>query len=142
MNLLLRPAKPRDIDALVRIEAQSFAEPNWRAEDFSKYETVVAEADGEIAGFLVSRELFPGYGGEPAEREILNIAVSASWRRKGIATRLLRRELKLGGVFFLEVRESNLAAQALYRKFGFVPIAKRPHYYEQPPETAIVMQLK
>ncbi len=45
-------------------------------------------------------------------------------------------------VHFLEVRESNTAAQALYRKLGFVEIGRRSKYYDDPEETAIVMQLR
>ncbi|MBV8553125.1 MAG: ribosomal protein S18-alanine N-acetyltransferase [Acidobacteriaceae bacterium] len=142
MSLLLRPATPHDLPALLRIEAESFADPNWRAEDFSRYDTMVAEADGQIAGFLVSRQTFSGNGEGLAEREILNVAVAPSFRRNGIATLLLKHELQFDAVHFLEVRESNAAAQALYRKLGFVAIARRPKYYERPEETAIVMQLK
>jgi [ribosomal protein S18]-alanine N-acetyltransferase len=142
VSLLLRQAKASDLTALLAIEAQCFTEPNWQARDFSRYDTLVAEIEGSVAGFLVSRQTFAGDGGSPPEREILNVAVASAFRRKGIATLLLRHALAFPAVHFLEVRESNTAAQALYRKMGFIEIGRRPKYYADPEETAIVMQLK
>lgn len=92
--------------------------------------------------FLVSRETFQGSEHELAEREILNLAVAPSFRRKGIAKTLLGHELRRRAAFFLEVRESNMAAQNLYFQFGFREIARRPRYYQDPSEGAIVMQMK
>jgi len=142
VNPLLRPAITEDLAALLEIESQSFSEPNWRAREFGLYDTWVAECDGQIAGFLVSRETFAGARGSQPEREVLNIAVAPVFRRRGIATLLLRHALASGAVHFLEVRESNLAAQALYRKLGFIEIGRRAKYYDYPEENAIVMQLK
>lgn len=142
MTPLLRPANSSDLPALLEIEAQSFNEPNWSAPDFTRYDTVVAEWDGAIVGFLVSRQTFPGDRDAPPEREILNVAVAQHLRRHGIATLLLRHALACPAIYFLEVRESNLAAQYLYRRVGFVAIGSRPKYYSHPEETAIVMQLK
>jgi ribosomal-protein-alanine N-acetyltransferase len=127
---------------LLEIEGQSFSVPNWGALEFTTYETWVAEVAGRIAGFLVVRQTFAGEDGEGCEREILNVAVAPDFRRKGVAMFLLRHELDLGTVHFLEVRESNTAAQALYRKLGFVEVGRRSKYYDHPEETAIVMLLK
>jgi len=99
----------------------------------------VAEEEGEIQGFLVSRQIAPEAYGHPAEREILNLAVRRSSRRHGIAASLLRHEMQKPGVFFLEVRASNVAAKALYKKLGFRELGYRFNYYENPRETAIVM---
>lgn len=142
MTPLLRPATTDDLPALLEIEAQSFPEPNWEAREFSRYETWVAELDGTVIGFLVSRQTFPGQDGDPPEREILNVAVASAFRKRGIATLLLKRELSAGATHFLEVRESNAGAQALYNKLGFTEIGRRSKYYDHPEETAIVMQLK
>ena len=78
----------------------------------------------------------------PPEREILNLAVVPAFRRSGLATQLLKLEFQNSAVFLLEVRESNLAARALYERLGFVEISRRKDYYDHPPETAIVMQMK
>lgn len=139
---LLRPGKSRDVPALLEIEAESFAGPNWNARDFARYDTLVAELDGTIIGFLVSRQTFAGGRDGLPEREILNVAVARQFRRHGIATLLLRHALASRAIYFLEVRESNLGAQALYRRLGFVEVGRRPKYYAHPEESAIVMQLK
>jgi ribosomal-protein-alanine N-acetyltransferase len=128
--------------AILEIEQEAFSESHWVAEDFAADDCLVAELDGRIVGFLVSRQTFPPAAGAPAEREILNVAVRREYRRRGIATALLRQELSKRAVYFLEVRASNLSAQQLYRKFGFIEIARRPEYYDAPVETAIVMQMK
>ena len=92
-------------------------------------------ATDAVAGFLASWETGPG------EREILNLAVAPSARRRGVALRLLEQELERGqGSWFLEVRESNTAAIRLYRTLGFQPAGRREHYYENPPEAGIVMR--
>ena len=138
----IRPARRSDLPGLMEIERNSFSYAHWPPEGFLHYDCIVAEIEQKIVGFLVSRQTFPGNAQAPPEREILNLAVAPDFRRMGIATRLLRHELARGGVHFLEVRESNRPAQALYRKIGFIPVGRRPGYYQNPPETAIVMRMK
>ena len=142
MTPRFRRAKPADLPALLEIESQSFAEPHWIGDDFLRYKCVVAEVNDSVVGFLVVRETFAGDDRERAEREILNVAVAPPFRHRGIASSLLRNEIGSGAVYFLEVRESNRAAQALYTKLGFIEIARRAKYYRKPAETAIVMQVK
>lgn len=140
---LVRKAAAQDLPAILEIEQEAFSDSHWAAEDFAADDCLVAELDGRIVGFLVSRQTFPAAAGARAEREILNVAVRRGYRRIGIATALLKRELRHHhAVYFLEVRASNLAAQQLYGKFGFVEVGRRPEYYEFPAETAIVMQMK
>lgn len=142
MNLDLRSAAADDLPALVEIEHQSFAQPNWSARDFLRYETVLATVEGQVAGFVVWRDVFSPKDGERGEREILNLAVAPPFRRRGVAARLLQQVLQPEMDCFLEVRESNLIAQDLYRKLGFVPVGRREKYYQRPTETGIVMQMK
>jgi [ribosomal protein S18]-alanine N-acetyltransferase len=139
---LIRKVTPADALALVEIERESFPHPHWSAEGFLKHDCILAEVTGQIAGFLVSRQTFPGDAAIPPEREILNLAVAPHFRRMKIATALLKHELSRRATHFLEVRESNLPAQKLYRDFGFIEISRRPNYYEFPLERAIVMKLK
>lgn len=142
MKPLVRPATEGDVPALLEIEHQSFPNQSWHAEDFLADECIVAEMNGRIIGFLVSRQSFGGNGRDLPEREILNLAVTPPLRRMGIASTLLRHELRHKATYFLEVRESNKAAQMLYRQFGFVEIGRRSKYYQEPSEGAIVMQMK
>ena len=143
MRPFIRNATAADAPALLQIEQESFSHPHWTPEHFLKYNCIVAEIDSEVAGLLVAREIYPPDVSSGAEREILNLAVASRFRRRGIATALLNHELSRdAAVYFLEVRESNLAAQELYRKFGFIEIARRPNYYQSPVERAIVMKMK
>jgi [ribosomal protein S18]-alanine N-acetyltransferase len=141
-QVVIRAAKRKDAGHLVAIEMQSFSDPNWKESEFFKYSTIVAEVEGRIAGFLVSRQNFAGDEVSFPEREILNLAVAPAFRRMGIGSALLSEELRAAADFFLEVRESNLAAQALYRRFGFAEVGRRAAYYRFPIEAAIVMKMK
>lgn len=69
------------------------------------------------------------------EGEILTVAVARSHRRQGLGWRLMDavlRELhaQRAEALFLEVDETNAAAIALYRRFGFFEVGKRPAYYQ------------
>ena len=92
-----------------------------------------------IAGYIVARE-------SAGELHINNVAVRDQFRRRGIGSALLARIVEAARrlkvqVAFLEVRSGNVAAQALYEKTGFKAIARRPDYYSDPVEDAVVMSL-
>ena len=79
--------------------------------------------------------------------EIENIVVSPDLRRQGLGTRTLMRRFLSGSgetgplkTVHLEVRESNLAAQELYKTLGFAQIGRRKYYYSDPPEDAILLK--
>ncbi|MFL6450486.1 MAG: GNAT family N-acetyltransferase [Bryobacteraceae bacterium] len=136
---MIREATRADLQQLGEIEAEAFPQSPWQLHDFLRHSCVVAEEEGRVQGFLVSREIAAQHSRHPAEREILNLAVRAACRRRGIAASLLQFEMQKPGIFFLEVRASNIAAKALYRKLGFHELGYRFDYYENPRETAIVM---
>ena len=76
--------------------------------------------------------------------ELLNIAVHPAARRKGLGKHLLERMFQQGiaeGIktIWLEVRPSNGVAQRLYQKVGFKEVGRRPHYYRDIDEDAIIM---
>jgi ribosomal-protein-alanine N-acetyltransferase len=80
------------------------------------------------------------------EAHVATIATHPDFRRKGIAKRLLSHALQKlmeqgARSSFLEVRESNLAAQAMYRKFGYEETGRRRRYYKDNDEDAILMNL-
>jgi [ribosomal protein S18]-alanine N-acetyltransferase len=90
-----------------------------------------------ILGFIAAR-----LTGE--DLHINNMAVREGWRQEGIGASLLFSALEEGkrrGAqrSFLEVRTSNTSAQALYQKLGFRESGRRPRYYAQPTEDALVM---
>lgn len=78
------------------------------------------------------------------ELSILKIAVSPSWRTKGVGSALLAKNMEAAAtngavVAFLEVRPSNQAALAFYQKFNFRIIGERPNYYPETGEAALIM---
>lgn len=74
------------------------------------------------------------------EMEILQIAVRPDCQRRGIASQLLACVKEWAGPVFLEVRASNVAAQALYTRQHFTKIGKRKNYYREPLEDAVIMK--
>ncbi len=133
----LRAGAPGDLERVGQIQAASPEAAQWNPVRYLDYDFEVAEVEGRVAAFLVARETAPG------ENEILNLAVDPAYRRRGLATALMESvECRHAGQFFLEVRESNLAAQNLYRGLGFDVVGARPRYYENPVEPAIVMRLR
>src|ERR1700685_4492534 len=118
--MTIRPAVARDLDAIDNIQGRT----SWRAKEYLQFDSSVAEQEGVVRGFLASRQTAPG------EREILFIAVDPAYRRHGIAKELRKRELAASrGEWFLEVRESNLAAIGLYESLGFRVAGRRENYY-------------
>jgi ribosomal-protein-alanine N-acetyltransferase len=131
----VRSAVPDDLAAIAQIQATSPDAARWKPEDYLAHDCLVALTNGRVTGFLAIRTV------PPAEHELLNLAVDPAQRRRGIARRLLHEALLTRpGDWFLDVRESNAAAQALYKSFGFSPIGRREQYYAQPSEAAIVMR--
>jgi ribosomal-protein-alanine acetyltransferase len=127
------------------IEQEVFADP-WSAQDFrdcvmSDTHFLVAEAGGSgaIIGYVVALEAAD-------EGEILNLAVAPAGRRNGLGRALVRYilgALTARGVrqVYLEVRESNAPARALYAAHGFKEVGRRNQYYRRPVEDAIVLRL-
>jgi len=91
-----------------------------------------------IAGFVILRQM------SEDESELLQIAVDEASRRCGTADMLMGAALRFAEErslksIFLEVRKSNEAALALYKKHGFLPVRSRKDYYSDPIEDAVVM---
>jgi [ribosomal protein S18]-alanine N-acetyltransferase len=146
MNLVFRRMTLEDIEQVVSIDQVSFSLP-WPERSF-RYELTdnpasrcwVVEADGKIVAMLVAWLLVD-------EAHIATIATHPDYRRQGIAKKLMIHALsymaKEGAVSsFLEVRESNIAALEMYRKFGFEVSGRRRGYYKDNQEDAILMTLE
>ena len=132
----IRPARESDLAEIAEIQYTAPESSQWQAQDYLAFDCQVALLDSRIAGFLVSRSV------ADKEREILNIAIHPDFRRLHVATELLEAELsRWPGVHFLEVRESNSGARRLYEGLGFQAVGERPAYYDNPPETGIVMRI-
>lgn len=136
----IRPLTLEDCPALVGIEQSTFSDP-WPGQAFESMLGPYAwgaERHGRLVGFILGRAMTD-------EGEILNLAVVADQRRRGVAGALLDEllgRLADNGVeaVFLEVRESNLGARRFYEKAGFEVVGRRSGYYRQPREDALVMR--
>lgn len=112
--------------------------------------SIVGELDNPLSLWLVCEEedTVLGYVGSQTvlgETDMMNVAVSPEARRKGIAQGLiltLEDELKLLGshCLTLEVRASNIPAITLYEKLDFSQVGRRPNYYRNPKEDALILR--
>lgn len=142
-SVRIRPATPADLSAIQAIERGSFSDP-WSVAMFAEVlaspltRCLAAERGAEVVGYAIVQRVGP-------EAELLNVAVHPSHRRQGLGDALLAEVLRAfdavtGVTVFLEVRASNAAAEALYRRHGFRPVGRRRGYYRDPLEDALLMQ--
>jgi len=147
VKLSIRPADSTDLLAMLAIEKHAATAAHWSIEQYE----ALFRASGQIAliiqeetqqekaqvqGFIIARAI-------GVEWEIENIALAGPARRRGLGTRLLGEFLDLARAqgaeaVFLEVRESNRAARALYEKWSFMRSGRRQKYYKDPEEDAIL----
>jgi ribosomal-protein-alanine acetyltransferase len=138
-----------ELDRVIEI-AQSLNEaPHW---PLAVYLTAVDENSAPRRVSLVAEDPETGVTGFAVaclvgpQAELETIAVAAESQRRGVARRLLTAmavELKQTQIreVTLEVRASNHPARALYRSLGFVEIGRRPRYYVDPVEDAVLLSL-
>ena len=139
-----------DIAGVIALQRATPEAAQWLASDYERLlapeaspnfdeGVAVAEVRTRVSGFIVWRSA-------AGECEILNLAVDAAVRRQGIGAALLSYVLeraRSSGArrVFLEVRESNRPAQLFYTRYGFLPGGRRPRYYSQPEEDAVILSL-
>ena len=145
-----RPLTDADIASVVAMEAQACLHPShaWTADNYRSslragyWARVRCDADsGRVVAVCVVMD-------GPDEVHLLNVAVDRAWQGRGLARALLdvltARCVQQGAEsLWLEVRPSNMPAQTLYARLGFVEVGRRKGYYPAPEgrEDAIVMRL-
>ena len=143
---IIRSFRPDDAEKVNGILADSAGAANWTEAGYREAAgwvgalALVAEAKGRLIGFIVGRQIAD-------EAEILNLAVRRESRRRGEGEALLKTALagfleRRATRVFLEVRESNETAIAFYAKQGFSKTGRRPGYYRDPAEAAVLMERK
>lgn len=141
----IRPAARADVPAIAALEKVAFTDA-WSAAEFAIlvhsgttiFLVALEPEGGAVAGYVIVSAVLD-------EAEVLNLAVSPAWRGSGLGGRLLDAGLAeaagAGAIsVFLEVRESNVAARALYGSRGFREISRRRQYYRKPVEDALVLR--
>jgi ribosomal-protein-alanine N-acetyltransferase len=148
--MLIRAAVPEDIPQIMNLSQRSETAAHWNEREYDalfapeapKRMALVAAAEAHPASavaFIVALCASDDW-------EIENIVVDPGRRRQGIGMLLLRELLSQArqqgaASLLLEVRESNLAAQELYKAAGVREIGRRPRYYRDPDEDAVLLRL-
>jgi ribosomal-protein-alanine N-acetyltransferase len=146
MSLIIRRMTVEDVQIAHEIDTSSFTLP-WPERSF-RYEVTdnpasrcwAADLDGHVVGILILWMIID-------EAHIATLATHPDHRRQGIAEQLLVTALNKAyeegaRSALLEVRAGNVAAQALYYKYGFEAVGSRKRYYKDNNEDAILMTLK
>lgn len=133
-----------DTGEIAELDKECFAIP-WSQDAFR------SEMENSFASYIVAKieNKCVGYCGfwqAYDEGDITNVAVSPKCRRMGIGSMLIERIIKEARKkelisLNLEVRKSNLPAQKLYEKYGFLVVGERKNYYSDNKEDALIMRL-
>ena len=132
-----------EIERIAALQSETFTNPwsvdslRWEIANTDVARLYVMRIDDELVGFCACWVILD-------ELHINSLAIAGQWRRRGLATRLLRdvcRDAVGAGATqaTLEVRRSNAAALALYERLGFVSEGVRADYYQAPREDALVL---
>ena len=137
------PMEETHVAAIAELEKVCFNDP-WPDQSIRSELTnplslwLVTLSDGEVVGYVGSQTVID-------ESDVMNVAVDPRYRRKGLARELfltlesLLKEKKSHSLT-LEVRASNEAAHALYAGLGYVQVGRRPNYYHNPKEDALILR--
>ncbi len=153
------PMRWEDIPEVMGIERRAFSMP-WPMRAYEQellrnpnaHYLVLRPREVRAVGLAFPPPRLPilGYGGfwlVPDEAHISTIAIDAPWRGRGLGElmflALIEEAIALGAnLITLEVRASNLVAQNLYRKYGLEVVGRRPRYYRDNNEDALLMSIE
>ena len=136
------PMEPAHVAQIAAMEREFFSAPwdeaSLRSELENPLALWLAALDGDtVAGYIGSQSVL-------GESDMMNLAVRPEYRRQGVGRALVERLLwELGEenrCLTLEVRASNAAAIALYAGLGFRQVGRRPKYYLNPTEDALILR--
>jgi ribosomal-protein-alanine N-acetyltransferase len=153
MTAPIRPMAASDLDAILAIAADSREAPVWKRSDYGLYVDGGPQPNPQVlrAGFVSAGAAVHGFAcatllrdGQENRAELDTLAVMPGARRKGIGAALVSAVLAWAAAegarrLSLEVRASNVAALGLYSRLGFCPEGRRPRYYADPQEDAMLL---
>ena len=141
--MIIREMKLTDVPAIAELEKICFSDP-WSEN------SIASELDNPLSYWLVADDngIIAGYVGSQSvldAADMMNLAVSPDYSKQGIGQALVRglvNHLQQNNVIalLLEVRVSNHPAISLYEKLGFVQVGRRPKYYHNPREDALILR--
>ena len=141
--MIIEKMNATHVPQIAELEKLCFSDP-WSEK------SIGSELNNRLSYWLVAMEgdTLVGYVGSQSvlgESDMMNIAVHPEHRRKGIAEALVLALVaglseKGNHSLMLEVRVSNDPAIALYEKLGFVQVGRRPNYYRNPKEDALILR--
>lgn len=155
INYKLRPFKPSDLNAVMRINRECLPENYSNLFFINLYKRfpatfIVAEINGDLVGYIMCRVEtgIPSFKvlGITRKGHVISIAVLPGHHRKGIGFSLMRDASHAmsnynAKEFYLEVRESNLAAINLYKKLGFQVSRTIRNYYADGEDAYVMAKL-
>ena len=147
MTLSIRLATAADVPAIMALEKTAPSAAHWSVQ---QYEGLFGTAEPNRVALVLGDEnglqAFAIVRVVRDEWELENIVVAGGARRRSLGTRILDELLQIARTrgakaVFLEVRESNHAARALYEKWAFLESGRRRRYYQEPDEDAILYRI-
>jgi ribosomal-protein-alanine N-acetyltransferase len=141
--MIIREMKREDVPAIAELEKLCFSDPWSENSIASELDNplsywLVAEDNGKIAGYVGSQSVLDA-------ADMMNLAVSPDCRQQGVGQALVNelvQHLQKNNVIalLLEVRVSNAPAISLYEKLGFEQVGRRPKYYHNSREDALILR--
>jgi ribosomal-protein-alanine N-acetyltransferase len=141
--MIIREMKREDVPAIVELEKLCFSDPWSENSIASELDNplsywLVAEENGKVVGYVGSQSVLDA-------ADMMNLAVSPDCRQQGVGQALVNglvQHLQQNNVIalLLEVRVSNAPAISLYEKLGFEQVGRRPKYYHNPREDALILR--
>ena len=142
MDCTIIPMAPAHVPQVAELERANFSAPWDEASLLRELENPLSlwltAMDGDVvAGYIGSQSVL-------GESDVMNLAVRPDHRRQGVGRALVERLIwelsEENHCLLLEVRAGNEAALALYRSLGFRQVGRRPKYYRNPPEDALILR--
>ncbi len=142
-EMRIAPMEKAHVEKIAELEKLCFSAPWSENSIASELENplslwFVAMRDDELLGYIGSQTVLD-------EADMMNVAVFPEARRQGVGKMLITtlvEALKEKAVrsLTLEVRASNESAKAMYHKLGFLEVGRRPKYYFDPREDALILR--